>query len=297
MSALTPIDLSRLPPPAAVEALDFEAILTDMRAVLLMLLPEAAEVIDLETEPLNKLLQVFAVRELMLRARVNDAGRAVMLATATGADLDNLAALLGAQRHLIVAADPDATPPVAAVYEDDTAFRYRAQMAVRGMSMAGPRAAYIYHALSADPDVLGASVDQPVPGTVRIAVLSRSGDGTAPPALLATVSATLNADDIRPLNDTVVVVSAEIVEYGIEAELVMLAGPDAAAVRAAAIAAATTYAAGIHRIGRAVRRSALMAALHQPGVEQVILSAPAADIEVSGLQAPYCTAIDVSVRP
>jgi len=295
MSAPPIIDLSRLPPPPAIEVLNFEAILTDMKAVLLALLPEAAEVIDLETEPLNKLLQVFAVRELMLRARVNDAARSVMLATAADADLDNLAALLGAERHLIVAADPDALPPVASVYEDDAAFRRRAQMAVRGMSVAGPRGAYIYHALSADADVLDVSVDQPAPGTVRVAVLSRTGDGAAPAPLLAAVSAALTAEDVRPLNDTVAVVSAEIVDYDIVADLVVMAGPDSAAVRAAAIAAVTAHAAEIHRLGRAVRRSALMAALHHPGVERVILTAPAADVEVTGLQAPHCTAVTVEV--
>lgn len=297
MSALTPIDLSRLPPPAAIEELDYERILTEMRSVLLMLMPDAADVLDLESEPINKLLEVFAVRELMVRARVNDAARAVMLATATGADLDNLAALLGVARHMIDAGDPEARPPRAAVYEDDGAFRYRAQLAIDGMSVAGPRAAYMYHALSAHADVLDVSVDSPDPGTVRIAVLSRHGDGVPSPDLLSAVMAACSAEEVRPLCDTVEVEPAGIIGYAIEAELVMLDGPDAAAVRAASIAAVTAYAAEIHRLGRAVRRSALMAALHQPGVERVILTAPAADIEITGVQASWCTSIDVTVQP
>jgi phage-related baseplate assembly protein len=86
------IDLSALPRPAVVETLDYETVLAELRADLLRLYPAAAEVIDLESEPLIKLLQVAAYRELVIRARINDAARAVMLGWAVGTDLDNLAA-------------------------------------------------------------------------------------------------------------------------------------------------------------------------------------------------------------
>ena len=49
-------DLTQLPPPEVVETLDFETILQVHRADLLARYPEAAAVIDLESEPLNKLL-------------------------------------------------------------------------------------------------------------------------------------------------------------------------------------------------------------------------------------------------
>ena len=90
------IDVTALPTPAVIETLDYEAVLASLRADLLRLYPVAAEVIDLESEPLTKLLQVAAYRELLIRARINDAARAVMLAYATDADKRNtLQALLG----------------------------------------------------------------------------------------------------------------------------------------------------------------------------------------------------------
>ena len=66
-------DLTQLPPPEVVETLDFETILQVHRADLLARYPEAAAVIDLESEPLNKLLQAHAYRELLYRQRVNEA--------------------------------------------------------------------------------------------------------------------------------------------------------------------------------------------------------------------------------
>lgn len=70
--AYSPIDLSGLPLPEAVEVLDYEAILGELRADLLAQAPELAEALALESEPLVKLLQVAAFRELLTRARVND---------------------------------------------------------------------------------------------------------------------------------------------------------------------------------------------------------------------------------
>ena len=92
------LDTSALPSPAVVELLDFEAIVADIKADLLARYPEAATVLDLESEPLVKLLESFAFRELLFRARVNDAARAHLLAFATGADLDHLGALFGVSR-------------------------------------------------------------------------------------------------------------------------------------------------------------------------------------------------------
>src|SRR5256885_10009568 len=67
--------LDALPQPGVVETLDFERILDAHRADLLARHPEAAEVLALESEPLNKLLEAHAYRELLYRARVNDVDR------------------------------------------------------------------------------------------------------------------------------------------------------------------------------------------------------------------------------
>lgn len=291
MSGYSAIDLSLLPVPDVVETLDYEVILAAMKADLAARAPDLAAVLALESEPLVKLLEVCAYREVLIRARVNDAAQAVTLARATGTDLDNLAALFGVARLVINPGDPLAVPPVAATLESDADLRRRAQLALEGFSTAGPEGAYVFHALSADGDVLDVSATSPSAGDVLVTVLSRTGSGAAGAPLLAAVQAALNADDVRPLCDNVVVQSAAIVSYAITATLYFYPGPDSAVVMAAAQAAATAYAAAQHRIGRDVTISGLHAALHQPGVQRVVLTSPSAALTIGSAQASWCTAI------
>lgn len=294
------IDLSRLPSPTVIEALDFEALLAARKADLLALYPatqqaELATRLALESEPLTKLLQESAYRELILRQRINDAARGVMLAYAQGADLDQLGANYNVYRLTIDAGDSSAVPPRAPVLESDTDFRRRIQLSPEGYTTAGSEQSYVFHGLSADADVADISAISPQPGAVTVYVLARSGDGSASEALLGAVTAALNQEQVRPMTDQVSVQSASIISYTIEAELVMLPGPDSAVVRAAAQAAAEAYAAAQHAMRRDVTLSGLYAALHQPGVQRVELSAPAANLVIGDGEASYCTAITLTV--
>ncbi|MDO5631139.1 MAG: baseplate J/gp47 family protein [Paracoccus sp. (in: a-proteobacteria)] len=289
------IALDQIPAPDVVEALDFETILAEMRADLVARAPELAAVLALESEPLNKLLEVCAYRELILRARVNDAARAVMLATATGSDLDHLAALLGVARLEVTPADPTASPPQPAIYEDDAALRLRAQLSLEGLSTAGPRGSYEFHARSASAEIADVAVDSPTPGTVRVTVLARSGDGTADQPLLDRVNAALTDERVRPLCDTVQVQSATITPYQIDAQLTVAPGPDAGVVRARALDAVTAYTAAARRIGQPVTLSGLYAALHREGVARVALTSPAVEVAPGQTGVAHCTQITVTV--
>lgn len=294
MAGYTSIDLSQLPAPDVIEVLDFEAIVTAMRDDLVLRFPDIGGVIDLETEPARKLIEVFAYREMMLRSRINSAARAVMLAYATGADLDHLAALFGVERLVIDAGNPGAVPPVAPTYEADDDMRRRLQLSLEAFSTAGPSGAYIFHALSSSPQVLDASATSPEPGDVVVTVLSRTGSGAAGAGLLSAVEAALSDEDVRPLCDNVLVQSATIVEYEITATLRFLPGPDPQTVMNAAQAAAAAYAAAQHRIGLDIAISGIHAALHQPGVARVDLVSPTGNIAISATQASYCTAITLT---
>jgi len=289
----TAVDLSRLPFPAVVEPLDFETIFAAMLSDLRARYPDFSAL--LESDPAYKLLEVAAYRELILRARVNDAAKAITLAYAVGSDLDHLAANFNVQRLLITPANPTALPPVPAVYESDTDLRRRVQLAFEGLSTAGPVGAYLFHTLGAHGDVLDASVDSPTPGVVVVAVLSRVGDGTASPALQAAVDAALNAESVRPLTDMVQVQSAAIVPYAVAATLTLYPGPDAAVVLADAQARLAAYNAANHRLGRDITRAGVIAALCTAGVQNVALATPAADIVITPAQAPWCTGTSVTL--
>ncbi|WP_036129249.1 baseplate assembly protein [Luteibacter mycovicinus] len=280
------IQLSKLPPPDVVETLDFETLYAAAKAKFKELKPDFN--IDLESSSPAKILQVFAYVAMNLRQHVNDASRANMLAQATGSNLDNLAALLGVLRLVITPADPANGIPDA-VMESDDDFRDRITLAPASFSVAGPEAAYEFHARSASGDVLDASATSPQPGYVVVSVLSRTDDGTASAALLNTVNATVSAENVRPLTDFVTVQSAEIVPFALQARLWSFAGPDSSVALAAAAANLDAYLAASRRLGRDITLSALYAALQVPGIQNVIIDSPAATIVVSDTQAAYCT--------
>lgn len=293
----TLIDLSQLPPPDVVEELDYETLLGERKAALIARYPAEeqagiAAVLALESEPLTKFLEESAFRELLLRQRINEAARAVMLAYAKGKDLEHIAALFGIQRLVIKPADPVAGTP--AEMEEDADLRLRVQLAPQSFSTAGPEGAYRSLGRNADGRVLDVSATSPTEGEVRITVLSREGDGTAAPDLLEKVKAALRAEDKRPLTDYVTVQSATILQYEVLATLHLFPGPDATVVVTEARKRLATYVEACHRLGSVVVRSGLDAALHVAGVKEVELHQPADHIRPDMTQAPYCTGMTVT---
>ena len=292
ISSSTAVDLSRLPPPRIVEPLDYETILAAMTADLAARDPGLADLGD--ADPAIKVLQVAAYRELLLRQRVNEACRAVMIAYAAAGDLDQLAAVFGVTRLEIAPANPQTGTP--AIVETDDELRRRILLAPESYSVAGPTGAYRFHALSADPDVRDANAVSPAPGDVVVAVLSRSGDGTPAADVLAAVEARVSGDTVRPLTDRVTVVAADLVAFDVEATLHLYAGPDAALIEASARTALQAFLERERAIGRDIPMSAIIAALHVGGVHRVDLTTPVADIVVSPVQAPAPGAIALALQ-
>lgn len=276
------IDLSQLPPPVVVEPLDFETLFAQRKAAFIAMYPEEeqeeiARTLELESEPITKLLEENCYRELLLRQRVNEAARAVMLAYSTDSDLDNLTVNFNVERLTIQEEDDSVTPPIEAVMESDADLRTRTQQAFEGLSVAGPTAAYEFWGRSADGRVADISAVSPTPACVTISVLSREGDGTASDDLLSVVAAALNDEEVRPVADRVTVQSAEIVPYQIDATLYIYPGPEAEPVRQASEQQLQAYIAAQNRLGRDIRLSAIYAALHVEGVQRVELAQPVAD--------------------
>jgi len=292
------INLSELEVPDAIMVPDASNIFARWLARLRELDPVYDALV--ESDPTYKQGEANAYQLMLAFQRVNDAVRAVFLASAMGADLDQIGANFNVKRYVITPADPDAVPPVDAELEDDDAYRERIQLSWAQLNTAGARNAYRFHARSADADVLDADAygpeDHSRPGEVDVYVLSRTGDGTAPQTLLDKTSANLSADEVRPLTDFVSVKSAVIERYTITAELEIPDGPDSKTVLDNAISVATSYAALSHRIKTVIPLSAVYAALQQPGVVRVRLTSPAADIEAEMGKAPWCQAINVTIK-
>lgn len=288
------IDLSTLPPPDVIEPLNFETIYATMKADAIAAAPELADVLALESEPATKLLAVAAYRELLMRARVNDAARSVMLAFSRNSTLDHLVSLFGVER---------------ADGEKDERLVKRQQLSLESYSSAGPTLGYLYYALSASPSVRDAFVDSPDPGTVRIVVLaepSEDSPGGAPaPALLDRVLSAANADDVRPLCDTVIAVPAQVLTYELVASLDLAPGVGASVVLEAAKAAALEHAEEQFMIGLDITVSGFKKALRRTGVLRVNIVSPVMPsdetsdedvlISVSNRQAARCVGMTVMI--
>lgn len=300
MNTFSAIDLSLLPAPQIVEQIDYEQILAERKAYAISLWPagEQANIaarLEMESEPLTKLLEENAYRETIWRQRVNEAATANMIAFAKGSDLENLAANYNVKRLVIQAANSQASPPVPQLMETDDSLRERTQMAWEGLSTAGPRNSYIFHARAADGRVADATAESPSPAVVVVTVQGMSVDGSAESDLLAVVKTYLSDDNRRPVADRLTVQAAQILRYQVKAKLYLLtSGPETEPARSAAEQRLRAYVHQRRRLGMEVSESAIHAALHVEGVRKVELEGWT-DIVATLYQAPYCTDIQLSV--
>lgn len=300
MKTFTPIDLAQLPDPDVVEQIDYEQILAERKAYAVSLWPveqqpAVAATLAVESEPLTKLLQENAYREMLLRQRVNEASLANMLAKAKGKDLEQLAGNVNVERLVVTPGNSAAVPPIVAVMESDDSLRERAQMAWEGLSTAGPRNSYILHARSADGRVADATAESPSPAEVVVTVQGLVGDGSVDQALLDVVSRYLSDDDRRPVADRLTVQSATVLPYHVDAVIYLATtGPEAEPIREAAQARLVTFITQRRRLGVEISESAIHAALHVEGVRKVVLS-NWTDITPSESEAAYCTGYSVAV--
>ncbi|MEO6679278.1 MAG: baseplate J/gp47 family protein [Pseudomonas sp.] len=288
------VDLSSLPAPTVLEPLDFEEVYQEKLGIFRGYMG-GNWTAALESDPVTKVLEVGAYIKVGNRARVNDAGKAVLLAHAIKGDLDHLGGNVNLKRLVIQAKDLLAVPPVPEVKEDDDPFRERIQLAYEGLTTAGPRNSYILHARNASGLVADATAESPAPCYVTVTVLGLDGEGEAPPALLATVAAALNDDDVRPVGDRVTVQSAQVIRYQIDAVLHMAsAGPEADAGLAEAKNRLAAWINPRKRLGVEIARSAVDAQLHVAGVSRVELVGWQ-DLAPTKAQAAFCTGYTVKL--
>jgi phage-related baseplate assembly protein len=188
--------------------------------------------------------------------------------------------------------------------ETDDHLRTRIQAAPNQFSVAGPIGAYRFFAIGADPSIIDAQIVSPSPGSVNAYVLTGpitvqpapapNSGGVANSALLAKVSAALNADTVRPLTDTVNALAVTEVDYQITAIVTLYSDADPTATIAAATTAAQELALELAaKIQRDIVPSQIIAALSVAGVYGVTLTAPVLTTLAAG-QWANCTAISLT---
>lgn len=172
-------------PPQMVKSLDFEEILAERKEKLLSLFDgdqhdSVAEILELESEPMVKLLQEASYRELHLHARINDAAVSNLILYATGTDLDEIARLFDLVRM------PD---------ESDNRFRYRLLNRIAALAGNGTREYYVYTAMGISTQVTDVDVVQPWPGSVSVVAWVKGDDQE----ILDLIDAALQSDEQKML--------------------------------------------------------------------------------------------------
>lgn len=207
--SITDIDISTLPPPSVIEELSFEAVRAEILAEFVARWPQY-DMGNQEDDPVSMLLEACSMRELKLRARMNDVARAEVLTMAQGADLQ----LIGAFYDVVRLTD-----------ESDARLRQRIVLAIAGRSTGGTRERYEYHAMTADVRIAKAVAwTNGIDPVVRISILNSINNGVPYAEMLTAVEEAVNADDVKMVNDTIIVDSAVQQTVNITAEIIMLEG-------------------------------------------------------------------------
>ncbi|MFI3903769.1 baseplate J/gp47 family protein [Ochrobactrum sp. S1502_03] len=208
-------DFSSLPPPEVIKTFYVETILADRMEDLRQRLVAAGidyDVGHLETDLLKTVHLADAYRETDLRAAINDAVKANLLAFALRSDLDHLGAFYDVYRL---------------VGEKDEAFRFRLVIEIKGRSPGGSSFWYEAAARRADVRIRSVKVYReefwPI---IHIAVLSQENGGIPDQAMLDAVEAEVMSERVRLLNDTLIIEPAVATGTDIEADIWLL--PDAA---------------------------------------------------------------------
>ncbi|GHU21464.1 baseplate assembly protein [Alphaproteobacteria bacterium] len=260
------MNLSELQAPQIIEEMTFGEILQRMKETLISLDQEFSAY--LESDPVIKLMEVAAYRELLLRSRINQAAKANLLAFATGSDLDNLAAFYGVERK---------------ENESNEDLRNRTQLKIVGWSSSGSKEAYEYHAINSDQRVKEAKADSPQPGLVRILILSRENGGAVSADLLEKVTAYMMREDIRMLTDTVEVVASNMIDVNVKAKITLTssAPPDILDTIKASFVANFSKTSGL---GVSISQAWIISNLFLNGVKDVELITPADDVAVTEIE-------------
>lgn len=299
------INVADLAAPLAVEMLAYEAIV-DRQKLAFQAYWEAVRTANpdlglppydvdmLETDPAVVVNEAESYRELLIRARVNDAVRAVLPAFARGTDLDNIAARANVVR-LVTATDEDGNPTA---LESDAKLldRYLAAFAAPA---AGSEDGYIFQAATAWPQRHDVTVYDYsdgvglIKGEVAVYLLAADGGAVSDDTVTAVVKA-LGPKTARPLTDVVSVRKATVVPWTLTAKLILPRGASPVAVVEGRRQAAQDFADRRYHIGGLVTLAGAVSALWEPNVVNVEMSSPVSPPAFGPDKAPYLTAINLT---
>lgn len=258
------INLNQLPPPKVVEELSFESLVAEHKQALLDRQPSVANVINLESEPLVKQLEVFSYREMLIRQRINQAARSNLLAYAQDTDLDHKGAFYDLARL------PN---------ENDDRYRQRIQYRIAALAGNGTPEQYRLIAMTASQNVRDSNVYLISPGMVGLVLWCV--DANLSVITKEAVVAALSAPNAKPIGIQVVVRVAVQKTIDITATLYrdeIAPSNIVQYARNALVDSLREYA----KLGRNISKSWITGVLQQPGINRVAFTSTQPEIHDIG---------------
>ena len=184
--------------------------------------------------------------------------------------------------------------------ESDDAYRERVLLAPESFSVAGSVGAYQYWARAVSPVICDVHVANAldssgaeIGGTVAVSILTKTGLPSQ--ELISQVLAELSGEKKRPLCDTVVVDAPEVVDYRLNAELVLFTGANALEVKAQAQQAWASYETQRReKLGGDIVPLDMMNVLKVAGVYNVVLHEPSLRV-IKQNQWARCTSVNLTI--
>lgn len=152
----------------------------------------------------------------------------------------------------------------------------RIRLAPASFSVAGPKDAYVYWALTANSAIVDVAVTTPSAGVVDVRPLLENG--TLPSQeVIDQVAAILSADDVRPITDDVQVLAPTVQNYALDVDY-WISSDDASqalSIQSAVDTAVSEYVTWQKtKIGRDINPDELTARMKNAGAKRVVINSP-----------------------
>lgn len=246
------IDLSRLSPPDVIRRPDWEADIALLVADLSERLPAWRGVF--QGDSFRKICLAWAARLMLKDEQHNNDARQMLLAYATGGNLEHLAATY----HHVERLDG----------EEDTALRARAQLAPEARAIYGlPEGAYVFRCLTEFGDELRdvKAIDRGE-GRVELRLLGKAAGGAVSGDLLLRVFRHFAGEDGSASTDVLSVLPAIVEDVPVSIRITIPRGPDANVLLQAISKQLQSYAEALFHLNVGLYTDALLSAARVPSV-------------------------------
>lgn len=179
--------------------------------------------------------------------------------------------------------------------ETDDQLRDRVKIAPSAFSVAGPTEAYEFWAKTTDPSIVDVNCVTTAPGVVTLYPLC-SGGALASTALKDKILAVCSDSKRRPQNDTVLVADPTVVSYTIDVTLTLFNSAVPSEVLTTVNANLSAFQqAGINTLGLDVVIAQIVGRCVVPGVYNVVVNSPIANIIADDATYTQCTGVAVNI--